>query len=81
MDDQRRETTMAAAKNGSRPKAKVPASQEVRIQQLEDDAKLQAWLYAELVYSVRVALTQMALANPQVQQALAAQMVQQGGMQ
>lgn len=71
---------MAATKNGARPKTKVPSSQEVRIQQLEADAKLQAWLYAELVYSVRVALTQMALANPQVQQQLAARLAQQGGL-
>lgn len=66
-----------ATKNGTR--TKVPASQEVRIQQLEANAKLQAWLYAELVYSTRVAFAAMALANPQVQQALAARLVQQGG--
>lgn len=71
---------MAASKNSARPKPKVPSSQEVRIQQLEDDAKLQAWLYAELVYSVRVALAALALANPQVQQQLAARLVQQGGL-
>lgn len=70
---------MAASKSGARPK--VPSSQEVRIQQLEADLRTQAWLFAELVYSVKVAFATMALANPQVQQQLAAQLVQQGGQQ
>jgi hypothetical protein len=77
--------TTNGSTNGTRPKS--PVSQADRIKQLEADVKLQAWLYAELVYSVRAAFAQLfaqlAMANPQVQQQvqqqLAARLIQQGG--
>jgi hypothetical protein len=56
------------AQNGSKPEAPAPKSERERIEVLEEQVK-----------QLRIALMQLMLQNPQVQQALAAQLIQQGG--
>lgn len=57
------------AQNGSQPAADPPKTDDrERIEVLEEQVK-----------QMRIALMQLMLQNPQVQQALAAQLIQQGG--
>ena len=71
-----RKTAKKAAPRSNGQRRTTPTKPTVQ-QQLD----LLAWLHEELVYSVRVALAQLALQSPAVQQQLAAQIAQQGGMQ
>lgn len=51
-----------------------------KLADMQRDIDTLAWLYAELMHSMRVAMARQVLAQPQVQQALVDKMIQ-GGMQ
>jgi hypothetical protein len=74
-------TKASPRKTGQRKVPNVNAHTSTRIDlssPVQEQIALLAWEHEKLKYEVKVAFLQMQLANPQVQQALAARMAQEG---
>lgn len=68
---------MANTANKATPKRET--SQAKRLAKLEADVELMAWLHEEMVYTVKVMLTQILLSNPAVQQQLSVEIARRMG--